>query len=110
MAAAARAYERDRYPEALRITRELVDRVPESAAARELHGLVCYRLGRWTRGHRAPRGGPQLSGGDDTSQVPVLMDCHRAMDHHRRVEALWEELRGASPSADILAEGRMVLA
>ena len=47
LAVAARAYQHDRYPEALRITRELVDRVPESAAARELHGLICYRLGRW---------------------------------------------------------------
>jgi tetratricopeptide (TPR) repeat protein len=109
LAAAARAYERDRYPEALRITRELVDRVPESAAARELHGLVCYRLGRWREAVRHLDAARKLSGGDP-SQVPVLMDCHRAMGHHRRVEALWKELRAASPSADVLVEGRLVLA
>ena len=50
------------------------------------------------------------SSGGDPSQVPVLMDCHRAMGHHRRVEALWDELRAASPSADVLVEGRLVLA
>ncbi|HVA04523.1 MAG TPA: tetratricopeptide repeat protein [Acidimicrobiales bacterium] len=109
LAAAARAYERDRYPEALRITRDLVDQVPESAAARELHGLVCYRLGRWREAVRHLDAARKLSGGDP-SQVPVLMDCHRAMGHHRRVEALWKELRGLSPSADVLVEGRLVLA
>jgi len=109
LAAAARAYERDRYPEALRITRVLVDQVPESAAARELHGLVCYRLNRWREAVRHLEAARKLSGGDP-SQVPVLMDCHRAMGHHRRVEALWGELRAASPSADVLVEGRLVLA
>jgi tetratricopeptide (TPR) repeat protein len=109
MAAAARAYERDRYAEAFRITRNLVDQVPESAAARELHGLVCYRLGRWTQAI-AHLEAARLLGGDDTSQLPVMMDCHRALHRHRRVAALWEELRASSPSPDILAEGRMVLA
>jgi predicted Zn-dependent protease len=109
LAAAARAYERDRYPEALRITRELVDQVPESAAARELHGLVCYRLSRWREAVKHLEAARSLSGGDP-SQVPVLMDCHRAQGHHRRVEVLWSELRGASPSADVLVEGRLVLA
>jgi tetratricopeptide (TPR) repeat protein len=109
LAAAARAYERDRYPEALRITRELVNQVPESAAARELHGLVCYRLNRWREAVRHLDASRKLSGGDP-SQIPVLMDCHRAMGHHRRVEGLWKELRGLSPSADVLVEGRLVLA
>ena len=109
LAAAARAYERDRYPEALRITRELADQVPESAAARELHGLVCYRLGRWREAVRHLDAARKLTGGDP-SQVPVLMDCHRAMGHHRRVASLWDELRAASPSADVLVEGRLVLA
>ena len=109
MAAAARAYERDRYPEAMRITRPLADEVPESAAARELHGLVCYRLGRWREAVRHLEASRALSGGDP-SQLPVLMDCHRAQGHHRRVEALWDELRASSPSADVLVEGRLVLA
>lgn len=109
LAAAARAYERDRYPEALRITRELTEQVPESAAARELHGLVCYRLGRWREAVKHLEAARKLTGGDP-SQIPVLMDCHRAMGHHRRVEVLWTELRAASPSADVLVEGRLVLA
>lgn len=109
MAAAARAYERDRYAEAFRLTKQLVDQVPESAAARELHGLVCYRLDRWSQAI-AHLDAARALGDDDTSQLPVLMDCHRALHRHRRVAALWEELRAASPSPDILVEGRLVLA
>jgi tetratricopeptide (TPR) repeat protein len=109
MATAARAYERDRYTEAFRITKQLVEQVPESAAARELHGLVCYRLGRWTQAIGHLEAARRLDG-DDTTQLPVMMDCHRALHRHRRVAALWEELRTSSPSPDILAEGRMVLA
>jgi tetratricopeptide (TPR) repeat protein len=109
MATAARAYERDRYTEAFRITKQLAEQVPESAAARELHGLVCYRLGRWTQAIGHLEAARRLDG-DDTTQLPVMMDCHRALHRHRRVAALWEELRASSPSPDILAEGRMVLA
>jgi tetratricopeptide (TPR) repeat protein len=109
MAAAARAYERDRYLEAMRITRVLADEVPESAAARELHGLVCYRSGRWRDAVKHLQAARSLTA-DDPSQIPVLMDCERAMGHRRRVEALWEELRSSSPPADVLVEGRLVLA
>jgi len=109
MAAGVRAYERDRYTEAFRITKQLAEQVPESAAARELHGLVCYRLGRWTQAINHLEAARSL-GDDDTSQIPVMMDCHRALHRHRRVAVLWEELRASSPSPDVLAEGRMVLA
>ncbi|MHB8681116.1 MAG: hypothetical protein ACYDA2_03340 [Acidimicrobiales bacterium] len=109
MAAGVRAYERDRYGDAFRITKPLVQMVPESAAARELHGLVCYRLGRWREAIRHLDAARDLMG-DDPSQLPVLMDCHRAQGHHRRVAYLWEELRAASPDADVLAEGRLVFA
>lgn len=109
MAHAVRAYERDRYLEAIRITRSLAERVPESAAVRELHGLVCYRLGRWREAAKHLEAA-RARAGEDTSQLPVLMDCQRALGRHKKVEELWEELRSASPTADVLAEGRLVLA
>jgi tetratricopeptide (TPR) repeat protein len=109
MESAARAYANDRYTDAFRITKQVVDLVPESAAARELHGLVCYRLGRWSLA-LSHLEAARLLGGDDTSQLPVMMDCQRALRRHRRVTALWEELRASSPSPDVLAEGRMVYA
>jgi tetratricopeptide (TPR) repeat protein len=45
-----------------------------------------------------------------TEQHPVLADCYRALGRHAQVEELWEELRAASPSADLVAEGRIVMA
>jgi tetratricopeptide (TPR) repeat protein len=109
MAAAARAYERDRYPEVLRLTRSVIEMAPKSASAQELYGLACYRLGRWREAVRHLERARSLSGGDP-DQLPVLMDCQRAMGRHRRVEALWNELREASPPADVLVEGRLVMA
>jgi len=50
----------------------------------------------------------QLSG--STEQHPVLADCQRALGHHDRVAELWEDLRAASPSAPLVAEGRIVYA
>jgi hypothetical protein len=41
-------------------------------------------------------------------QHPVLADCHRALRHWDEVDRLWEELREASPSADLVTEGRIV--
>jgi tetratricopeptide (TPR) repeat protein len=106
---AARAYSRDRYLEALRITRFLVDRAPGSATVRELHGLVCYRLGHW-REAASQLEAARVLAGEDPSQLPVIMDCRRALGQHRRVEELWKELRSTSPPPDVLAEGRLVLA
>jgi len=109
LATAARAYARDRYPEVLRITRSVLQAVPNSAAAQELYGLACYRLGRWKEAVRHLEEARSRSGGDP-DQLPVIMDCHRALGHHRRVEAVWKELRESSPPVDVLVEGRLVMA
>lgn len=109
LAVAVRAYERDRYEETFRITRDLLAKVPESLAAVELHGLACYRLGRWQLAIRHLSTVVERDTADG-AQLPVLMDCHRALGHHHRVGELWEELRSLSPDADVLVEGRLVLA
>jgi tetratricopeptide (TPR) repeat protein len=109
LAAAAGAYERDRYHDAMRITKGLVTQVPGSSTALELHGLVCYRLGRWRDALRFLGAAADLAGADE-SQLPVLMDCHRALHHRKRVRDIWDELRASSPPADVLVEGRLVMA
>ena len=40
----------------------------------------------------------------------MLADCYRALGRYDAVEALWHELREASPSAELVAEGRIVYA
>jgi tetratricopeptide (TPR) repeat protein len=108
LAAAAAAYDRDRYGDALRMTRAVLSSAPGSLAARELFGLCCYRLGKWDEAIRHLE--IVVSSSEDETQIPVLMDCYRALGRERKVEDLWAELKGASPDADVLVEGRLVLA
>jgi tetratricopeptide (TPR) repeat protein len=105
---ASRAFRRERYEEARRILRPMADRAPTAESVRELHGLTLYRLGRWKAAAAELEAFSDLT--RSTEQHPVLADCYRALGRHGRVEELWEELRSASPSADLVAEGRIVAA
>ena len=105
---ASHAYDRDRYQDALRILRPLAEAAPQSAAVRELYGLTLYRLGRWRAAMKELEASRSLSPSYD--QVPVVMDCLRALGRHRDVAAAWDELRRASPSPEVVAEGRIVMA
>src|SRR5579875_244659 len=108
LADATYAFERERYPEARRMLRPLVEEVPASEAARELYGLVLYRLGQYAAAARQLEVFRELSGSLD--QHPVLADCYRALRRYEDAERLWDELRQASPSGDLVAEGRIVAA
>jgi tetratricopeptide (TPR) repeat protein len=108
IADATYAYERERYQDARRILRSIVDEVPGSAAVRELFGLVLYRTGQWTQAVGHLEAYRQLSGSLD--QHPVLADCYRALRRYESAEAIWEELKAASPSGELVAEGRIVAA
>jgi hypothetical protein len=105
---AAQAFERDRFSETLRILRPLVEEAPDSAPVRELFGLACYRDGKWAEAVRHLTAFTELSGSVD--QHPVLADAHRALKHHSEVAALWDDLSQSSPSAQLVAEGRIVMA
>jgi tetratricopeptide (TPR) repeat protein len=108
LAEASHAFDRERYQDALRILRPLADVAPASPAVRELTGLTLYRLGRWRPAIKELEAYQALSGAFD--QHPALADCMRAIGRYGKVEALWDELREASPSAEAVAEGRIVMA
>ena len=108
LAEAIKAYERDRYGDALRTLRPVARAAPMSATVRELHGLTLYRLGKWADAIRELEAFHALTGSYD--QHPVLADCHRASRHWKEAEAVWDELRRASPPPEVLAEGRIVMA
>ena len=108
IADASYAFERERYQEARRILRALIEEAPNSPAARELNGLVLYRTGQWSAAAKEFERYRELSGSYD--QHPVLADCYRAMRRYDDAEALWQDLREASPSGDLVAEGRIVAA
>ncbi|HEX5267442.1 MAG TPA: tetratricopeptide repeat protein [Acidimicrobiales bacterium] len=105
---ATKAYERDRYEDARRILKQLAADVPASPAVRELYGLTLYRQSRWRDALRELGAFHDLTGSYD--QFPTMADASRALGRHDDVAELWEELRVASPSAELVTEGRIVAA
>ena len=99
-------HERDRH--AARALRELRDEVPTAPSVRELLGLAQYRLGNYHRAAKELETFVELTGSFE--QHPVLMDCYRAQHRWAKVAQLWEDLAAASPSAQLIAEGRIVAA
>ncbi len=108
MAAGIGAYERERYRDASRILKTVVDAVPGAPSARELLGLSQYHQSYWKAALPNLEAFAALTGSVD--QHPVRMDCHRALGRPKKVEALFIELRQGSPDPEVLSEGRLVLA
>lgn len=105
---AARAVRRERFAEARQILRPLAKEAPGVAEVRELLGVCAYREGRWREAVKELEAFRELTG--STEQHPVLADSYRALGRFSEVSALWDELREASPGADLVAEGRIVAA
>lgn len=109
LAEAAKAYERDRYKDAAKLLKPLAETMPGASSVRELYGLTMYRLGRWDIAIRELEAYRQLEPAS-YDQHPTLADAYRARKRWAEVESVWEDLRSASPSADLVAEGRIVMA
>jgi len=108
LADATRTFAAERYIDAARILRKLVEEAPRVAAARELYGLTLYRQGKWKQAVKELEAFRLLTG--STEQHPVLADCYRALGDRAMVAELWDELRQASPGAELVVEGRIVAA
>jgi tetratricopeptide (TPR) repeat protein len=105
---AANDFDHERDRRAARTLRELREALPEAPSVRELLGLAQYRLGNYRSAAKELEAFVELTG--SVEQHPVLMDCYRAQQRWVRVEQLWRELAAASPSAQLVAEGRIVAA
>lgn len=108
LAEAAEHFEAERFADAARIMKKLVDEAPTVAAVHELYGLTLYRQEKWKQAARELEAFRLLT--SSTEQHPVLADCYRALRQWRQVGELWDELREASPSAELVTEGRIVMA
>lgn len=106
--AARRSFERERYHEARTALAPLAQEAPTAGAVRELYGLTLYRLERWKQAAVELEAYRALTGAVD--QLPVLADCYRAQRKYAKLDEVWNELREASPSAELVTEGRMVAA
>lgn len=105
---AAEAYDRKRYEEALRLGRIVADATPGVAAVRELTGLGAYRAERWSMAKIHLRAHYVIT--DDPEHLPLVMDADRANHRYRAVEKAFGELQESEPTAEVLAEGRIVMA
>ena len=105
---ASEAYAAGRERDALRLVRPLVESYPEAMSVRELAGLCYYRIGNFKTAIRELEAFIELGG--STDQHPVMMDCYRALRQWNEIDDCWRELAEASPSAELVTEGRIVLA
>jgi tetratricopeptide (TPR) repeat protein len=108
LASASAALDRDRYEEARRMVAPLARELPHVAAVHEVAGLASYRLGRWRDAAASLELARQLHA--DAALLPVLADCYRALGRWQDVEEVWDEIKAASPSHEVMAEGRIVAA
>ena len=105
---AAEAYDRHRYEEALRLAKTVADATPGVAPVRELAGLAAYRAERWPIARTNLRAYFELT--SNAEHQPLVMDCERATRRFVAVEKTFGETIASEPTADVLAEARIVMA
>jgi tetratricopeptide (TPR) repeat protein len=105
---ASEALGRGRYDDARRMVQPVLRELPDVAFGHEIAGLAFYGAGQWRKAVAELELARQLEG--TVRFHPILADCYRAMRRYSMVDELWDELRGASPSHDVMAEGRIVAA
>lgn len=105
---AAEAYDRKRFDEALRLGRVVADATPGVAPVRELTGLAAYRAERWSMAKVHLKAHFTITG--DPQHLPLVMDCDRANHRYRAVEKDFAQLEASEPTAEVLVEGRIVMA
>jgi len=108
LAQASEALDRERFQEARRIAGSIAKEAPSVAAAHELLGLTNYRLGLYKQAVAALEAAQDLH--PNPALLPVIADCQRAQGRWAAVDRVWTEIKEASPSHDVMAEGRMVAA
>ncbi len=108
LASAADALDRGRFDDARRMLQPVLRDLPDMAFGHELAGLALYRTGQWRKALAELELARQLDG--SVYHLPVLADCYRALRRYTEAEAMWRELREASPSPEVMAEGRIVAA
>lgn len=108
LAQASEALDRERFQEARRIATSIAKEAPSVAAAHELVGLASYRLGLYKQAVSALEAAQDLHA--NPALLPVIADCQRAQGRWAAVDRVWTEIKAASPSHDVMAEGRIVAA
>lgn len=108
MTQAVTAYDRGRFLEAYRMSKDLSAQLPEVSAIRRVAGFSAYRMGRWREAIRHFEAYDPFA--EDGEHLPALMDSLRAIGKRRVVMERWEDVRQRAGDPDVVAEARMVVA
>lgn len=98
----------ERYGAAYTQLRSAKDLAPQAATIRELLGLSAYHLGKWEEALRELRTFRRITG--ESTQVPVELDCLRALGRTEDVEKTFRQLKGLDPRPETDDEARVVFA
>jgi tetratricopeptide (TPR) repeat protein len=105
---ASKAYAAERWADVRKSLRPLLKEVGDAPVVIELNGMLLYRTGKWTAALKDLEAAHLATQNYDL--YPAMMDARRALKHPKKVQELWDELREASPSGEVMAEGRIVMA
>lgn len=108
LAQASEALDRERFDEARRISASIAKEAPTVAAVQEVLGLSSYRLGRYKPAVAALQKAQELH--ENPALLPVIADAYRGLRRWSAVERVWNQIKAASPSQDVMSEGRIVMA
>lgn len=108
LAKAVAEYADGRFAAAYDQLRKAKDLAPQAATIRELLGLSAYNLEKWEEALRELRTFRRISG--ETTQVPVEIDCLRALGRTEDAEKTFHQLRNLDPRPETDDEARVVFA
>jgi tetratricopeptide (TPR) repeat protein len=108
LAKALNQFADERYAAALPELRKAKTLAPRSATVREMLGLSAYYTENWEEALRELRTFRRLTG--DLLQMPVEMDCLRALGRKTDVHKTWELLQSLDTSKTVSHEAAVVYA
>ncbi|NKB39859.1 MAG: tetratricopeptide repeat protein [Ilumatobacter sp.] len=108
LAQASEALDRERFDEARRIASSIAKEAPSVSAVQEVLGLASYRLGRYKPAVAALQQAQELH--ENPALLPVIADAYRGLRRWSAVERVWDQIKAASPSQEVMSEGRIVMA
>lgn len=108
LAKAVSEYADERFGAAYAQLKRAKDLAPQAATIRELLGLSAYNLEKWEEALRELRTFRRISG--EPTQVPVELDCLRALGRTEDVEKTYRRLKDLDPRPETDDEARVVFA
>lgn len=108
LAKAVSEYADERFGAAYAQLKQAKDLAPQAATIRELLGLSAYNLEKWEEALRELRTFRRISG--EPTQVPVELDCLRALGRTEDVEKTYRQLKDLDPRPETDDEARVVFA